>query len=271
MRGISEDGKRIVIEIHDAEKLFETDVPEGQFILIDSSVLCEVCDLEHPMYQSRVRMFERLSRAKGIQFRFPLATRLYTRDFMRRRFLTDFLRGQIKKQLGFNSSTEAFDELVQERMRRCPKSIEGIEVLTDADISHIRSGCFGCFGTLEEGIRQWQFICQIAMGKKLEMVGERLVALGIRYIDLKELGVQVDGKQPQWRKQEELMVQYGLNSSDTAIVSLIEATDLIFGLLSNAQDLVELLQLRGHLKDLHCYSFNKTTPRVESCSFPRVS
>jgi hypothetical protein len=251
-----------VINLIDASELYNVTIPEEKVILLDSSILLELCDFDHPNYQSRVRFFEQLIKNKNIQFRFLLATRLFVRDILRRRFLTDFLRSHIKRQVGYNSTTSAFDELVSRCILRCQADVSGLSLLSDSDLSHIREHCFRSFSTLEEGIRQWQFICQIALGKKLELASDRLSALNIRYVELKDLGIDGErSRKPQWKMQEQLMLQYGLNSSDTAIVSLIEAADRIFGILSNAHDLLELLQLRGHLKDLQCFTFSK--PQIQ--------
>lgn len=254
-----------MINLIDASELYNVTITDGKVVLIDSDVLIELCDLDHPDYRSRLRFFSQLIEEKNVQFRFVLATRLYVRDFLRRRFLTDFLKAHVSRQVGLNSGTSSFEQLVSDRVIRCQTDSSGLSVLSDSDLSVIRGHCFRSFPTLEEGIRKWQFICQIALGKKLEIVAERLAALNIKYVELKDLGV--DNKQsrgPQWKKQEQLMVQYGLNSSDTAIVALLEAADRIYGILSNANDLLELLQLRGHLKDLHCFTFRRATERLEA-------
>lgn len=247
-----------MINLIDASELYNVTIPDGKVVLLDSSVLIEICDLDHPDYRNRIRFFEQLIQKKNMQFRFVLATRLYVRDILRRRFLTDFLKAHIRRQVGYNSVTASFDELVSRCILNCQTDASGLSLLSDSDLSVIREHCFRSFPTLEEGIRQWQFICQIALGKKLEIVAERLSAMNIKYVELKDLGVDSDhSRKPQWKKQEQLMLQYGLNSSDTAIVSLVEAADRIFGLLSNAHDLIELLQLRGHLKNLQCFTFHK--------------
>ena len=240
--------------IDHVSKLFEADVPTGVFLALDTNILIQICDETNEAHAQTQDFFKKLKGTKSPRLIYFLASKLELTETFRRRFLTLYLRDRYRKGSDPVGGNGVFDAYCKAHPKLIPNADDD-DLLTDREIKDLRKRCFQDFPSVTEGMKSWETLAGHALRARFRKMAQTLDSFGVRYQNLFDPNLFSEGEGPRWQDQEALIINYGLSSSDAAILNMANSSSMIYGILSNDFDILEIFKAAGPVKTVRCFSF----------------
>lgn len=241
--------------VYHIQHLLSESFLDEKFVVIDTNVLTQLCDDTNVNHSATLSQFEKFSNHTRIQLIYFVSSRFELQEYLRKRFLTLFLRKAFSENPNYIGGTGVGDHLCRHHEKICAGARQDA-ILTGEEINMIRIKCFNSFKSMEAGIKRWNEVCQRALKAGFTKADKILTGLGIQCKGHFESKIFPPGDPIPKRKDHEQCIQnFALCMSDSIIISMAKASRRIHGVITNDQDMIELLRIYKGLEHIHCYTF----------------